>query len=79
MTNEEIKNECELQFAQIKNAEERLKELRSICKHEETFVGNYSWRPGAVNAAEICTFCITPVKILDFPTSNVQEPILHNQ
>ena len=46
MTNEEIKLEKEQIFVEIKSLEERLKELRTICKHEKTFVYNYSWRIG---------------------------------
>lgn len=48
MSNEEIKNECEAQYAAIETAKNRLKELRNVCKHEETFEGNYSWRIGAI-------------------------------
>lgn len=48
MTNEEIKSEVEKEFRNIKDAEARLKHLRSICKHEHTFFGDYSWRIGGV-------------------------------
>lgn len=37
MTNEEIKLECEKMYLQISDAEDRLKKMRSICKHEKTF------------------------------------------
>lgn len=57
MSNDEIKKECELMYKQIKDAENRLKELRSICKHENTFEGNYSWRLGATQPAEMCSDC----------------------
>ena len=57
MKNEEIKKECEQMYAQIKSSEERLKELRKICQHEKTFVGNYSWRIGAIQTADICEYC----------------------
>lgn len=57
MKNEEIKSECEKMYSQIKSAKERLDELRKICKHENTFEGNYSWRPGAICLAEICSYC----------------------
>ena len=55
--NQEIKKECEQLYVQIKNAEERLKELRSRCKHENTFEGNYSWRIGSTQPAVICEYC----------------------
>ena len=53
MENEQIKKECEQMYAQIKSAEERLKELTAICKHEKTFEGNYSWRVGNIQPADI--------------------------
>ncbi len=57
MTNEEIKTECELMYERIRNSQERLKELRAICKHEKTFTGDYSWRPGSIAPAIICSTC----------------------
>jgi hypothetical protein len=62
MKQEEIKEECEKIFAQIKQSEERLKELRTICKHPNTYEGNYSWRIGSIDKAEICSDCQTLVK-----------------
>lgn len=40
MTNEEIKSDCEAQYKMLRAAEQRLKELRAICPHENTFEGN---------------------------------------
>ena len=57
MTNEEINKEKDKMFAQIKSANERLTEIRKICKHEKTFIGNYSWRVGSIEPSEICTYC----------------------
>ena len=57
MKNEEIKMECEKMYVQIKSAENRLKELRSICKHEKVSEGNYSWRIGSIQRADICDYC----------------------
>lgn len=57
MTAEEIKSDCEKMYQQIKDAENRLKELRSVCKHENTFEGDYSWRIGAILPAIICSDC----------------------
>ena len=62
MENEEIKNECEKMYAQIKSAEERLKELRAVCKHEKTFEGNYSWRVGNIQLADICEYCCSMIR-----------------
>jgi hypothetical protein len=57
MVSADIKKECELMYSQIKNAENRLKELREICEHEDTDIGNYSYRIGVVGQAEICNSC----------------------
>ena len=57
MENEKIKKECEQMYAQIKSAEDRLKELRADCKHEKTFEGNYSYRVGNIQLADICEYC----------------------
>jgi hypothetical protein len=57
MKSDEIKQECEKMYAQIEQAEKRLKEVRAICKHENTFEGNYSYRVGAISLAEICSDC----------------------
>jgi len=67
MTPQEIKKEKELQFYIIKEAEERLKEIREICKHENSYEGNWSWRPGTINRALICSDCGQCLKLLDIP------------
>ena len=64
MTNEEIKAECEEMYAQISSAEKRLKELRSECKHEKTFLGNYSYRVGNIQPSEICEYCLKLIKAI---------------
>lgn len=64
MTNEEIKAECEEMYAQISNAEKRLKELRNDCKHEKTFHGNYSWRVGNIQLSEICWYCLKAIRTI---------------
>ena len=57
MDNLNIREECESIYAQIKTAENRLKELRGICKHEDTFIGNYSYRLGVIDKVRICEYC----------------------
>lgn len=57
MEKEHIKEECEKSYAVIRQAEERLKELRAECKHEKTYDGKYSWRLGSIQDAEICSYC----------------------
>lgn len=63
MTNEEIKSECEINYAKIIKAEKRLSELRGICKHDHTFVGNYSFRVGNIVTADICSYCNYCVRV----------------
>jgi hypothetical protein len=65
MTNEEISLEKEKMFEQIKVAQERLAEIRKICKHEKTFEGNYSWRVGSYQLAEICSYCGEFIKYIE--------------
>lgn len=60
----EIKIEKELMFEQIKKANERLEEIRKICKHENTFEGTWSYRPGSYSPAEICSDCGELIKTL---------------
>lgn len=57
MVSADIKKECELMYSQIKKAENRLKELREICKHEDTFIGNYSYRIGVIDEVKLCEYC----------------------
>lgn len=57
MTNEEIKRDCSINYKQIELAQERLRELRAICKHEHTTERPYAWRVGAHEIANICDYC----------------------
>jgi len=57
MINDDIKSKKEESFLQIKIAEEGLKQLRTICKHEKTIETNYSYRIGSYQLAEICEYC----------------------
>jgi ribosomal protein S27E len=57
MKPEEIKAEKERCYKQIKEAENRLAEIRKICKHENTFVGDYQWAVGHICQAVICEYC----------------------
>jgi len=64
MSSEEIKAECELMYKAIKYSEDKLKELRAICKHENTFKGNYSYRIGVISPAIICSDCGSLIKYI---------------
>ncbi len=52
-----IKNECEKVYEQITLAQEKLKELRDICKHEHTTDRPYAWRVGSTDIAKVCDYC----------------------
>lgn len=57
MNNQEIKNEAEKLYAQIKNSQEKLNILRKDCIHEKSYEGNYSYRVGVIQLADICVYC----------------------
>lgn len=58
-------------YKQIRDAEKELAEIRSICKHENTFEGNWSWRPGNIQPATICSDCGQCVKMHGIVSSEV--------
>lgn len=53
-------NNC---YELIKTAEERLRELRSLCTHPNTFEGSYSHRVGSTSPATICSDCGECLKV----------------
>ena len=57
MTQEEIKGERELLYLKIQECNDRLKEIRKICSHTNTFEGNWSYRIGNISPAIICSDC----------------------
>ena len=57
MNQSEIKTECEFAKDQIKMLQDRIERLKTICKHPNTFEGNYSWRIGSIVPATICCDC----------------------
>lgn len=65
MDQKQIKAECEKAYAQIASAETRLKELRALCKHPNTFISNYQWRVGSTIKGEICSDCNTFIKRIE--------------
>lgn len=52
-----IKKECELEYAKISAAQDRLKELRNSCNHKNVITTNYSYRIGATMNAKVCDDC----------------------
>ena len=57
MTRHEIKFETKAMYEVIKNAQARLEEIRTICKHKHTHNENYSWRVGVNSLTTICSDC----------------------
>lgn len=45
----------------IRNANKRLDELRKLCKHENTFIGNYEIQRPTILQCAICADCCSPV------------------
>jgi len=64
MESKDIKLECELIFKALSDYRLRLDELRKLCKHENTYKGDYSWRIGSSDPAIICSDCGDVVEIL---------------
>ena len=64
MNQEDIKTECDKMYTQIQQAQNKLKEIRLICKHPNKFIGDYFYRVGAVQKAEICSDCGEPINFL---------------
>jgi len=63
ITKEQIKEEVEIQYENIKNARESIKLLRERCKHTVTHEGLYSWRVGSEYPATICSHCGELIKL----------------
>jgi len=36
---------------------QELQEIRRDCSHDSYRIGNWSWRPGVIDQARICTHC----------------------
>lgn len=64
MNKEEIKIKCTHLYAEIQDAKDRLKMLREICKHEDTFEGMWEWRVGSTFPAIVCSHCGQLIKQL---------------
>ncbi len=57
MKQEEINKKKQEMYTLIKQANEVLDEIRKICQHPITFVGDYQSRIGHIQEAEICSDC----------------------
>lgn len=68
MTNEEIKVEVESLCSIRDQANDRIKEIQeSICQHDSTEEGLFSWRPGCIDKALFCSHCGKLIKNLGIP------------
>ena len=63
-------------YKQIADAQEELKPIREKCTHVETFMGNWSERPGSIIVADICQECGGFVKwrsdLVPFPVNTIE-------
>lgn len=57
-----IKEEVELLFNKIKEAKNRIEELRTKCKHKDTYETLYSHRIGHAEEAIMCSDCQKVIK-----------------
>jgi len=62
MRNQEIKARVKELQEIVSTSQQKIETLRSICKHEKTFKGNYSWRVGVIEERDICEFCGEVIK-----------------
>jgi hypothetical protein len=58
-----IKDICEAAYNDIREAEKALEIARKECTHENTHVGNYSWRVGCIDEATLCSDCGELIKL----------------
>lgn len=66
MTGEEIKNERQRLVELIKDSEYRIKELKSICKHESVkklYLAWTQWEPA--HLTDVCVYCNQAIKKYD--------------
>lgn len=57
MENEKTRTRVNEIYDTIKKLEEELEALRSECSHDSYEVVNYSFRPGNIHLARVCTVC----------------------
>lgn len=57
MKNEQTRKRVNEIFAELDVLKEELKMIRKDCSHDSYYIGNWSWRPGAILQARICNHC----------------------
>lgn len=59
-----IREKIGLLYAQIHEAENKIKDIRSECKHAHTKETQYSWRIGSILPAIVCVDCGELIKFI---------------
>jgi hypothetical protein len=67
MTPQEINKETKRLYKVIENARLKLLKIRDKCNHENTEETQYSFRPGNIRPATICSDCGELIKYNDTP------------
>jgi len=57
MNNKETRKRTNEIFAAQELLQQELEDVRFNCSHDSYRIGNWSWRPGAINVAKICNHC----------------------
>ena len=57
MSNKDIRKRMNEIIAEREVLFQELKLLRETCKHDSYRIGNWSWRPGAIDVVKICNHC----------------------
>ena len=57
MNNEQTRKRMNEIIAEREVLFQELQEIRKDCSHDSYRIGNWSWRPGAVDTAKICNYC----------------------
>lgn len=74
MSQEEIKEVLNRQLARIKLANDRITELRTICKHPNQHEGLFSYRIGSYHPAIICSDCNQLIQLIDVVKTTTINP-----
>jgi hypothetical protein len=75
MKQSDIKTESEQAYQNIKLHEDRLQQLRSICKHPNTYKANVYTQPGKYYPGIICSDCRKVIynELLDLGKTNKED------
>lgn len=71
MTNEKIRENVDRIYSEKWALDADLETLRSMCKHQDVKIVNYSWRIGAEAPAKVCAYCDQFIKYVNDGTSTI--------